>query len=292
MVLRCRRTVVCLLVVVPGLGSAGRAVPAAWAADARFAALQTALHARGLYAGTVDGVAGPGTAAAVRRLQRRSGLAVDGVAGPATLRALGWRGRPHLGARPLLAGLRGFDVAELQFLLARAGFPSAVFDGRFGAHTDAALRRFQAWAGLAPDGRTGPATLRVLGRAAPRSPLRLRPPVAAPVSDRFRSRGARFHAGIDYRAAAGTPVAAAAAGCVVRAGWSAGGYGRLIVLRHAQGLTSWYAHLRRVEVRRGTCVGAGAHLGRAGASGRATGPHLHLELRLRGAAVDPATAGL
>src|SRR3954449_7753255 len=65
------------------------------------AALQVALRADGLYSGTIDGFAGPGTNSGVRSLQRRRGLIVDGIAGPQTLRALGRRGRPRLGARAL-----------------------------------------------------------------------------------------------------------------------------------------------------------------------------------------------
>jgi murein DD-endopeptidase MepM/ murein hydrolase activator NlpD len=52
-------------------------------------------------------------------------------------------------------------------------------------------------------------------------------------------------------------------------------------------MTSWYAHLSRVGVRRGICVVAGTPIGRAGSTGHATGPHLHFETRLRGAAVPP-----
>src|SRR5690242_5811180 len=98
------------------------ALPAtARAADADVAALQVALSARGLYTASVDGIAGPATAAAIRAFQSGAGLAVDGIAGPATRGALGWRGRPALGTRPIAAGARGWDVAEVQFLLARAG---------------------------------------------------------------------------------------------------------------------------------------------------------------------------
>jgi murein DD-endopeptidase MepM/ murein hydrolase activator NlpD len=253
------------------------------------AALQVALRARGLYAGAVDGIAGPGTSAAVRALQSRAGLAVDGVAGPATRRALGWRGRPSLGARGVSAGMRGWDVAAVQWLLARAGFPSGPFDGRAGPRFAAALVRFQAWAGLASDGVAGPATIARLRSPPPRSPLALRAPVAAIATDGFGSRGGAFHAGIDFPAATGTPVTAAAAGCVTFAGVN-DGYGRLVVLRHAAGVTTWYAHLSRIDVRPGACVGAGARVGAVGATGRATGPHLHFEVRLRGAATDPRFA--
>src|SRR4051812_9061573 len=68
------------------------------------AAVQVALRAKGLYSGTVDGFAGPGTAAAIRSLQRRAGISVDGVVGPQTLRSLGRRGRPPLRAPALSAG--------------------------------------------------------------------------------------------------------------------------------------------------------------------------------------------
>jgi peptidoglycan hydrolase-like protein with peptidoglycan-binding domain len=269
----------------------GAAAPAD-AARPSTAALQVALHARGLYDGAVDGLRGPGTASAVRRFQRRAGLAVDGVAGPRTRRALGWRGRPHLGSRVLHARQRGWDVAALQFLLERHGFPSGPVDGRLGPRADAALRRFQRWAGLGVDGRAGAATLAALRRPPPRSPLALRAPIAAPAGDGFGPRGVRFHTGVDFVADLGTPVAAAGAGCVTFAGWDAGGYGNLVVIAHGSGLTSWYAHLSELDLWPKQCVAAGAEVGRVGATGRATGPHLHFELRVRGAAVDPRTAGV
>jgi murein DD-endopeptidase MepM/ murein hydrolase activator NlpD len=280
-------------VAVAVLASTTLAVPAqASAASPSTAALQVALYARGLYAGSIDGLPGPRTGTAVRRLQRRAGLAVDGIAGPATRGALGWRGRPRIGARVLRPAQRGWDVASLQFLLGRAGFPSGPVDGVLGPRSTAALRRFQAWAGLPADGLAGPGTLSALRRRPPRSPLLLRAPVAAPVGDGFGPRGTGFHTGMDYRAGAGAPVAAAGAGCVVFAGWDAGGYGNLVVLAHRLGLRSWYAHLSSIGVRRQQCVAAGAVIGGVGATGRATGPHLHFELRLRGAAIDPRTSGL
>ena len=262
------------------------ASPAAAADAGDVAALQVALRARGVYVGSVDGIAGPATAAGVRAVQRQAGIAVDGVAGPATRRALGWRGRPALGARALTSGMRGWDVAAAQALLARAGFPSGVFDGLAGAHFAAALTRFQAWAGLAADGVVGPATVARLGGPPPRSPLRLRAPISAAAGDGFGPRGDRFHTGIDFPAATGTPVAAAGAGCVTFAAFD-DGYGLLVVLAHSGGVTTWYAHLSRIDVRPRACVAAGTRVGAVGATGRATGPHLHFEVRVRGAAIDP-----
>jgi len=64
------------------------------------------------------------------------------------------------------------------------------------------------------------------------------------------------------------------------------------VIRHRLGMTSWYAHLSCISVPRGRCVVAGDRIGRVGSTGRSTGPHLHFELRLNGAAVDPRTGGL
>ncbi len=276
----------CLAAAMVALGAAA---PVAQASDAAVAALQVGLRARGLYGTTIDGVSGPATSVAVRRLQARRGLAVDGIAGPATRAALGWRGRPRLGSRPITAGMRGWDVAELQFLLARAGFPSGAFDGDAGPHVAAALTRFQAWAGLAADGVAGPATIASLGRPPPRSPLRLRAPLSAPIGNGFGPRGDRFHTGLDILAASGTPVAAAGRGCVTFAGYD-DGYGLLVVLAHRLGVTTWYAHLSRVDIRTGACVAAGARLGAVGATGHATGPHLHFEVRVRGAATDPRFA--
>lgn len=258
--------------------------PAA-ATDARVAALQVALYDRGLYAGPIDGIIGPRTRHGVIALQRRAGLAVDGVAGPRTLALLG--GHPRLGARILAYGTHGLDVAALQFALAAHGFPSGTFDGSFGARTHAAVRRFQRFARLAVDGRAGPATVAALAAAPPRCPVRLVRPLAAPVTSPFGPRGNRFHGGVDLPAPTGTGVAAAGAGYVSWAGWRDGGWGNLVVVAHGRGLRTMYAHLSHVEARVGERVAAGFEIGRVGATGDATGPHLHFEVRFRGAAVDP-----
>jgi murein DD-endopeptidase MepM/ murein hydrolase activator NlpD len=251
------------------------------------AALQVALRAKHTYGGTVDGIRGPMTREGVRRFQARHGLAVDGVAGPRTRAALGWRGRPRLGSRVVEEGAKGWDVAALQWLLATRGFPSGPFDGHFGARTHVALQQFQNWAGLTVDGVAGPGTIAAVRRRPARSPLSFAWPIGAPVGDGFGPRGNAMHTGLDFPAASGTPVRAAGRGCVSSAGYDPGGYGNLVVIEHRAGMTSWYAHLSRISVSTGQCVVAGRRIGRVGATGHATGPHLHFELRLRGAAIDP-----
>jgi murein DD-endopeptidase MepM/ murein hydrolase activator NlpD len=265
--------------------------PSAFAAgDPEIAALQVGLRNRGLYGGSVDGVLGGSTVSAVRRLQRRAGIAVDGVPGPRTRAALGRFGRPApLGRRVLVAGMRGWDVAALQFALAWHGFPSGNLDGDFGASTERALRKFQRWAGLQADGRGGSSVVAALKAPQPTCQISLVSPVDGPYTDLFGPRGHRFHTGIDYPAATGTLVMAAAAGRVAFAGWSAGGWGYLVTIAHSNGVRTLYAHLSRVGVQVGQRVEAGQRIGGVGASGHATGPHLHFEVRLRGAAVDPLT---
>ena len=281
------RTICCgLIVAVAALSAA----PASAMGKPRIAAVQVGLQAKGLYGGTIDGRYGPATERAVRRLQRRAGLSVDGIAGPQTRRALGKLGRHDFGSRMLRPGRVGWDVSVLQFRMAWRGFPSGTFDGIFGPRTAAAVARFQRHAGLAADGIPGPATYAALRRPVKRVPIALRSPVGSAPSDTFGPRGNRFHTGLDFPAGSGAPVRTAARGVVVRAGWDAGGYGLLVVVRHAHRVHTWYAHLRGFRVRPGERVATGARLGSVGATGHATGPHLHFEARVRGAALDPLPA--
>ena len=83
----------------------------------------------------------------------------------------------------------------------------------------------------------------------------------------------RPHLGVDYGAPTGTPVLASAAGTVTFRGRD-GGYGLLVKVRHPNGYVTSYAHLSRIEVKRGQKVGQGEQIGRVGATGLATGPHL------------------
>ncbi|QIQ88277.1 MAG: M23 family metallopeptidase [Erythrobacter sp.] len=103
--------------------------------------------------------------------------------------------------------------------------------------------------------------------------------------DPFNGRGA-MHAGIDFKGAFGSPIFAAAKGRVSFAGWRSG-YGKCVEVTHATGLVTRYAHLSRIDVKRGQRVEAGATLGGLGSSGRSTGPHLHFEVRLNNRAVNP-----
>jgi hypothetical protein len=263
------------------------------AGSAHVAALQVALRAVGLSPGPIDGITGPRTRGAVRRYQRRRHLVVDGIAGPRTRRALGRRGTPALGARAMRIGQRGWDVAALQFLLSSRGFGPGGFDGGFGSNTGAAVRRFQSAAGLAVDGVAGPTTLaalrhRQLSAPSPGGPVRFLRPIAGRITDGFGwIPPGRRHTGVDIPAASGTPVGAAGVGVVAFAGWNAGGYGYLVVIKHRLGFESWYAHLSRVVASVGQSVVGGSRIGYVGSTGHATGPHLHFEVRHFGTPIDP-----
>ena len=190
----------------------------------------------------------------------------------------------------LRAGQEGQRVRALELRLAWHGFPSGRVDGRYGPSVTAAVRRFQRSVGLIPDGVAGPATLRALRRAPAQAPIPLGWPLLAPVGDGFGRRGDRFHAGVDLVAPAGTEVTSAAPGVVTWAAARAGGWGLLVVVRHPAGVRTLYAHLESIAVRVGDEVSGGTMLGRVGATGHATGPHLHFEVRVHGAAIDPRGA--
>lgn len=195
-----------------------------------------------------------------------------------------------LGSRTLRRGAAGFDVAELQLALAWHGFPSGPIDGRFGTQLRTALRGFQRAEARPADGVAGAATLAALRRAPEAIPIPLVWPVLAPVGDGFGPRGDRFHAGIDLVAPSGTAVLAAAPGRVTWAAPRAGGWGNLVTIAHGHGVRTMYAHLSSIAVAVGQWVSGGTVLGDVGATGDATGPHLHFEVRVAGAAVDPLRA--
>ncbi|HNV70898.1 MAG TPA: LysM peptidoglycan-binding domain-containing protein [Candidatus Ozemobacteraceae bacterium] len=97
-----------------------------------------------------------------------------------------------------------------------------------------------------------------------------------------------FHSGIDIAAPRGTPIMSALPGTVVYSGWMSG-YGRLVVIRHANGLSTRYGHCSKLNVRKGQTIRSGQVVGLVGATGTATGNHLHFEVRSNGKAVNPMT---
>jgi len=117
-------------------------------------------------------------------------------------------------------------------------------------------------------------------------------PLSGAVSSEFGGRSSpwgrsyEFHPGLDIRAGQGTPVAAAGAGVVVYAGRMSG-YGNMVVVDHCFELKTVYAHLSAIYTDLGQRVLAGDTIGAVGQTGRATGPHLHYEVRVGAAPVDP-----
>jgi murein DD-endopeptidase MepM/ murein hydrolase activator NlpD len=117
-------------------------------------------------------------------------------------------------------------------------------------------------------------------------------PVIGPITcafgermDPFSGEGA-FHTGVDIGAQYGDPVHATADGVVINAEEHVG-YGRLVVIDHGFGVTSWYGHLSSLNVTVGQQINRGEVIGFVGVSGRTTGPHVHYEVRINGAPVNP-----
>ena len=104
-------------------------------------------------------------------------------------------------------------------------------------------------------------------------------------SDPFSGEGA-FHTGIDLVAPSGTAVHATADGVVTTAAWS-GAYGKLVIISHGNGLDTYYAHLSQFLIVPGQEVRRGEVIALSGGTGRATGPHMHYEVRLHGTPVNP-----
>jgi len=98
----------------------------------------------------------------------------------------------------------------------------------------------------------------------------------------------RAHLGVDYGAATGTPVRTVGDGVVEFAGVQ-NGFGNVVIVKHSGSQTTVYAHLSRIQVKRGQTVRQGQNVGLVGATGWATGPHLHFEFRVNGAHKNPVT---
>jgi murein DD-endopeptidase MepM/ murein hydrolase activator NlpD len=105
-------------------------------------------------------------------------------------------------------------------------------------------------------------------------------------TDPFSEEGSEFHKGVDISAPTGTAVRATADGIVIYSEWS-NGYGRLVVIDHGGGIQTYYAHLSRFYAQTGQEVRRGELVGTVGSSGRVTAAHLHYEVRVGGAPVNP-----
>ena len=117
-------------------------------------------------------------------------------------------------------------------------------------------------------------------------------PVMGRITSRFGERldpfggEGEFHRGLDIASHYGDDVRAAADGVVVWVG-NREGYGRVVIIDHGFGITTWYAHLSAYDTQEGTRVHRGDVIAQEGDSGRATAPHLHFEVRINNAPVDP-----
>jgi murein DD-endopeptidase MepM/ murein hydrolase activator NlpD len=156
-------------------------------------------------------------------------------------------------------------------------------------------RRLRAVRFTEPDGKPGyyDEQGRSLRRFFLKSPLKFEPRITSNFSNARRHpvlNYVRAHRGVDYAAPTGAPVVAVSGGVVVMAGWN-GGAGRMVRIRHSSGYQSEYLHLSAIApgVRVGARVGQGDMIGRVGATGLATGPHLHYGLLKNGTHVNPVT---
>jgi murein DD-endopeptidase MepM/ murein hydrolase activator NlpD len=124
--------------------------------------------------------------------------------------------------------------------------------------------------------------------------LPLTRPMNSPITSGYGARLDPFlgrpamHTGVDFRAPSGSLAKATAGGTVITAEYT-GGYGNMVEIDHGNGITTRYGHLSEIDVVVGQVVAKGAVIGRTGSTGRSTGPHLHYEVRVDGAAIDPMT---
>jgi murein DD-endopeptidase MepM/ murein hydrolase activator NlpD len=113
-------------------------------------------------------------------------------------------------------------------------------------------------------------------------------PSGLPVPGLLTQRYHRFHTGIDVGVPLGSPVVATHSGDVIFAGWSAYGYGFVVIVENGPFIT-YYAHLTNFNVTADTQIGAGSIIGWSGSTGNSTGPHVHYETRINDVPVDPLT---
>lgn len=139
------------------------------------------------------------------------------------------------------------------------------------------------------------ARLRALGGAASRGEAGVRldwPATGGLTGWWMERRRSHLHPGVDVDGETGDPILSAGRGLVTHAGPAPagyGGYGTMVLIDHGQGVVTLYAHLSALHVAVGDTVDIGRHIGAMGTTGNVTGSHLHFEVRVNGAQVDPAT---
>lgn len=111
-------------------------------------------------------------------------------------------------------------------------------------------------------------------------------PVRGTITSRFGRRSRGTHTGLDIATSAGTPIKAASAGTVIYAGYK-GSYGKLVIIEHSNSVQTYYAHCSKIYVNAQQQVSQGETIAAVGSTGNSTGPHLHLEVRVNGAARNP-----
>lgn len=112
-------------------------------------------------------------------------------------------------------------------------------------------------------------------------------PMSGTITSRYGSRWGSTHTGLDIAAPTGTTIAAAAAGTVTFSGNRGSGYGNYVKISHGNGVETLYAHCSKLYVKTGQKVAQGEAIAAVGSTGKSTGPHLHLEIRLNGATQNP-----
>lgn len=112
-------------------------------------------------------------------------------------------------------------------------------------------------------------------------------PIEKKMTSPFGKRGRSFHKGVDIPLHTGEKIVAAFDGKVRYATYNNGGFGRLVIIRHTNGLETYYAHLSKIKVKPNQIVKAGEVIGLGGSTGRSYSPHLHFEVRFRDKPINP-----
>jgi hypothetical protein len=240
----------------------------------------------------VDGVFGPVTHRAVLDFQARNGLDVDGVVGPVT-----WTALFGLEQAAAAAGAGEGGVAViLRERTDGAGSPSAERPAGVPAVGGGDSPDVPAGGDGAGDGgstpsdpgtpRTQPVSIPAPAGDGACGSLRLGDPVNGTVTSGFGPRWGRNHDGLDIAAPTGTAIRAVECGVVSFSGVQ-GGYGNMVCIKHSSRFETCYAHMSRIAASNGQRVQKGQVIGYVGCTGSCTGPHLHFETRVDGAARDP-----